>query len=218
MRSNQHPALHPNQVPPSEGTRDNSEAAEIGGVLHSTATRISLAMTTTATDALEIPRDPSEIFGELLERNHRVCKRCYTRIKRRAARPWTHGKKWEDVGAHLEHQDDDGRLGRYFETEPLGDRTTDAHPPGEGSGTSTACSCGAVEPHRSPPTRSRSDAVDAAFGISRTLHEFGVNHGTPLLVGEVSRLKTEPETAGNDFETFRRATARAVRVTRTAQR
>ena len=63
-----------------------------------------------------------------------------------------------------------------------------------------------------PETRSKQNARDAAVNLTTTLHELGVDHDWVHLVERVVELKSQPDTAGNDFECFRCATAEAIRA------
>jgi hypothetical protein len=156
---------------------------------------------------------PLEIFPELVERNHEVCKRCYTRVRERQPYPWRQGDQHGDRAAFVDYVDDGSRLGAYEETVTLDDRVQEAAPPDE-IGTTTACRCGAIETHRTPETRSTADAVRAAAGISQTLSELDIAHDWLVLFDRVRELKSRPAFAGDDFRTFRRATAQAVYVAR----
>lgn len=100
----------------------------------------------------------------------------------------------------------------FYEDDLVEDRNVRAHPPGESADTSSrACwNCGTVETHRTPPTRTREEAVEAAAGISVTLDEYGVEHDWLFLLGRVDELKRDPDYAGDDFATFERAVAEAI--------
>lgn len=154
-----------------------------------------------------------ESFDHIAEDGREVCKRCYTRVRERQPYPWIRGDQHGDRAAFVEYIDDGSRLGVYEETTTLDDRVQEAAPPDE-SGTTTACRCGAIETHRTPKTRSKADAVRAAAGISQTLSELDIAHDWLILLARVRELKSRPAYAGDDFRTFRRATAQAVHVAR----
>lgn len=160
------------------------------------------------------PADPLDVYPELVERNDEVCKRCYTIIRKRVEYPWVKGEAHGDRAAFVTSVDDGSWLGCYEEQRELVDRIQSAAPPGKELGTTTACRCGAIETHEEPDTRSAEDAIRAAAGISQTLTELEVAHDWFVLLARVRELKTRPSFAGNDFRTFRRATAQAVHVAR----
>ncbi|QBI90084.1 CxxC motif protein [Halobacterium phage ChaoS9] len=164
-------------------------------------------------DRLEIPDDPRRIFKKVIAENDHVCQECYQRLRRYQEFPWRVGVERHNVLAFVEEDLPDGSewnyLDReYFESikleERLGRTYTDA-------GKGTYCTgCGTMDPHRSPSTRSAERARDDAVQLTVTLHEYGVDHDWVHLVERVQELKRQPETAGNDFECFKRATAEAV--------
>lgn len=175
-----------------------------------------------ATDALETPDDPSEIFETLVADPSRCCQQCYRRLNRQEefdhATGREHGSILSFVWFDLPSSEPDWNTAdrEYFERVQLPNRSERVNPPGGRPGESrSACGfCGAVEPHRSPSTRSREEALGAAAGISATLQEFAVSHNPLALVVEVGDLKRDPDHAGDDFKTFRKATARAVEAGR----
>lgn len=168
-------------------------------------------------DATDIPDSPGAVFRELVETNTRVCRHCYRRLRQRRRVPHDAGREFPDYLSYLDtHLPDDADwdlLDReYFETVQLPDRLLGAHPPTEGAHESTtACAhCGEVDHHRTPPPRSKRDAVDAAINVSVTLEEYGVRVDWVHLVERVRELKSQPGLAGDDFEVFGRATSEAV--------
>lgn len=193
----------------------HSEAG-IAGVLNSYQyLTMSTTPSSTSTSIYRGRRpDPLDVFPELVECNPEVCKRCYARIRERRPYPWEPGRRHGDRAAYIDHVDDGSWLGAYEESENLNDRIQQAAPPGDAICTMTACRCGAIETHRTPETRSAEDAVRAAAGISQTLTELGIGHDWFVLLARVRELKHRPEFAGDDFRTFRRATAQAVHVER----
>ncbi|WP_324757057.1 hypothetical protein [Haloarcula montana] len=173
-----------------------------------------------ATDDVDVPDDPEDVFETLVADPSLCCQQCYRRV--RARYEFDHG--WgRDVGDILSFVDYDLPEGavdwntadrEYWEEAELADRREEAHPPGD-DGSGKACSfCGAVDHHRSPSTRSREEALEAAVGIVATLIEFGAAHNPLVLLVEVADLKRDPDYAGDDYETFRLAVARAVRAGR----
>lgn len=164
-------------------------------------------------DRLEIPDDPRRIFRKVIAENDHVCQECYQRLRRYQEFPWEVGIERHDVLAFVEEDLPDGAkwdyLDReYFESIELHDRLGPAY---TDAGKSSYCTgCGTMDPHRSPPTRSAERARDDAVQLTVTLHEYGVDHDWVHLVERVQELKREPETAGDDFECFKRATTEAV--------
>jgi hypothetical protein len=169
-------------------------------------------------DAVEIPDEPGRVFPELVERNDCVCKNCYRRLKRKESYPHKQGYDHGDLAAWVEAElppDAEFEIAEreYFETVEIADRSPRAYVPGPNATQAkrSACwNCGATEPHRKPTTRSRSDALTAAANVSVTLDEYHVAHDRFALVSTVDRRKRHPATSGDDFETFRSATAAAV--------
>jgi len=165
-------------------------------------------------DKLEIPDDPDRVFGEVVERNDRVCKHCYRRLRRKVTFPRDVGLDHGDLMSFVEHVLPDGAKWnlldrKYYERVELPQRVEGVY---DDTGKSRYCTnCGTVDTHRTPPTRSKEQAFEAAVNVSTTLHELGVAHDWVHLVERVRELKGQPETAGNDFECFRRATAEAIR-------
>lgn len=174
-----------------------------------------------ASDHDAVPDDPRRIFPDLVADASRCCQQCFRRLGSRRRFPDEPGRAYGELLSFVDvtHPEDaDWELldAEYWETERERERTTAAAPPsGEPASTTTACAfCGAVDAHRSPATRSREAAIEAAAGISATLTELAVSHNPLVLLVEVSDLKQTPETAGDDFETFRTAVDRAVRAAR----
>lgn len=175
-----------------------------------------------ATDAIDVSEDPSEIFGTLVANASLCCQQCYRRLSRQESFDHETGREhggvlsfvWFDLPSSEPNWNTADR--EYFERVQLPDRTDRVNPPGDRPGESrSACNfCGAVDPHRSPSTRSREEAIAAAGGISATLTEFGVAHNPLSLLVEVADLKRTPDYAGDDFATFQLATARAVEAGR----
>lgn len=179
------------------------------------------SVTSVPSDALqEIPDDPMEIFGAVIERNDAVCKHCYRRLG--CVRPYPFEQGFEHhailgfVDEDLPPDRDWEYLDReYHEQVRDRDRYEGAFVPADELDKSNACwSCGEIDHHRTPPTRSRGEAIRAAAGASVTLLEYGVAHDWVLLLARVGELKREPDYAGDDFGTFRQALAEAVRVVR----
>lgn len=172
--------------------------------------------TSIAVDDVEVPSDPDDIFGDVVANASLCCQQCYRRLRARRRFPDEQGHRHGDllsfVDAELPEGADWEIIGtEYYTTDPVDDRLERMHPPDEAdSGSGCGC-CGAVEPHRSPSTRSRSEALQAAVGIVRTLSELGVAHDPLALLVEVGECKRDPNLAGDDFETFRTAVARSVR-------
>jgi len=170
-----------------------------------------------ATDDVDVPENPEDVFETLVADPGLCCQQCFRRIRARKDFPHSWGRS---VGAVLsfvdydlpEHEPRWNTADRtYVESERLNHRTEEAAPPDENLETTSACKhCGAVDTHRSPLTRSRSEALKAAVGIIATLTEFGAAHDPLALLVEVGEHKRTPEFAGDDFETFRTAVARAV--------
>lgn len=163
-------------------------------------------------DELDIPEDPTEVFPEVAERNNRVCRNCYRRLRRKAAFPWPAGEDYGSVLAYVDFDAPSGRpgerLGEYYERLKLPQRLESAHT--DGGSTLYCTNCGSMDPHRTPSTRSKTEARDAAITLSTTLHEFGVDHDWVHLVERVRELKSQPNTAGDDHHCFTQATADAI--------
>jgi len=164
-------------------------------------------------DRLEIPDDPRRIFREVIAENDHVCQECYQRLRRYQNFPWEVGIERHGILAYVEEDLPEGAkwdyLDReYFESVKIHDRLGRAY---TDSGKGSYCTgCGTMDPHRSPPTRSAERARDDAVQLTVTLHEYGIDHDWVHLVERVQELKRQPETAGDDFECFKRATAEAV--------
>ena len=164
-------------------------------------------------DRLEIPDDPRRIFKSVIAENDHVCQECYQRLRRYEEFPWEVGIEQHTVLAFVEEDLPEGAkwdyLDReYFESIKIHDRLDRAY---TDDGKGTYCTgCGTMDPHRSPSTRSAERARDDAVQLTVTLHEYGVDHDWVHLVERVLELKRQPETAGDDFECFSRATAEAV--------
>ena len=164
-------------------------------------------------DALKIPDDPARVFGEVVERNDRVCRNCYRRLRRKATFPRNAGLDYGHLLSYVDHVLPEGAkwdlLDReYYESLTLPQRVGSAHT--DDGQTSYCTNCGTMDPHRTPETRSKQNARDAAVNLTTTLHELGVDHDWVHLVERVVELKSQPDTAGNDFECFKRATTEAV--------
>jgi hypothetical protein len=168
---------------------------------------------------LEIPDDPDDVFDDVIAGNPLVCQRCYCRLHREREFVARVGDRAGDLLTYVdvEFPDWDWELSEreYYQREVLEerlDRVALPDVPATSASTSACWNCGAVEHYRSPAdTRSRSEAVTAAAGVTQTLTEFDVPHDWPVLLKAVDELKTRPATAGDDHECFRRATAAAVR-------
>lgn len=174
-----------------------------------------------AVDDVTIPDALDDVFPELVADASRCCQQCYHRLRSRRRFPHEAGVELGGILSFVaydlpEAEPQWNTVDReYYETAIVGGRTEQAHPPGECNESRQACKmCGAVEPHRSPSTRSRSEALQAAVGISRTLQELAVAHNPLALLVEVGDLKQDPDYAGDDFATFQTATARAIRAGR----
>lgn len=173
-----------------------------------------------ATDEVEVPEDPDDVFREVVATPELCCQRCYHRLRSRHRFPDEAGYNYSGLLAYVEAVIPDGAdweiLGtEYITTDPIDDRLEEMHPPADTNDSRHGCGvCGAVRPHRSPSTRSRSEAVQAAVGISVTLQELGVAHNPLALLVEVDTAKRDPDLAGDDFAVFRQATARAIRAGR----
>ena len=168
---------------------------------------------------LKIPDDPEDVFADVVAGNPLVCQRCYCRLRRERAFAPRVGDRAGDLLTYVDVElgDWDWELSEreYYEREVLEERLDEVALPDvpAAQAEKSACwSCGAVEHSRSPPgTRSRSEAITAAAGVTQTLTEVGVPHDWPVLLKAVDKLKTRPATAGDDHQCFRRATAAAVR-------
>jgi hypothetical protein len=166
-------------------------------------------------DALEIPDDPARVFGEVVERNDRVCRNCYRRLRRKATFPQTAGLDYGDVLSYVDWVSPTGSewdlLDReYYERLTLPQRLGPAY--SDDGKTSYCRNCGTMDPHRTPTTRSKQNARDVAINLTTTLHELGIDHDWVYLVERVVELKSQPDTAGDDFACFRRATAEAIQT------
>jgi len=176
-----------------------------------------MSTTNSTSDQTEIPDSPDRVFGAVIERNSGVCKKCYRRLRRRERIPQKIGFAHRETQAFVDEILPDGsEFGiadlEYFEQVELDDRFEDARPPDEIGETSACANCGAVDYYRTPDTRSRSEAVDAAAGISVTLDELGVEHDWVALLETADELKQDPDYAGDDFGTFSEAVATAIRL------
>jgi len=164
-------------------------------------------------DALDIPDDPGRVFGEVVERNDRVCRHCYRRLRRKATFPRNVGLDYGEILSFVDHVLPQGSrfnlLDReYYERVELPQRLGDAY---DDDGHTSYCrNCGSMDPHRTPPTRSKQDARDAAVNLTTTLHELGIDQDWVHLVERVLELKSQPDTAGDDFTCFQCATAEAI--------
>lgn len=172
-----------------------------------------------AADEVVVPDDPADIYPDVVANAQLCCQRCYRRLRSRRRFPDAAGYDYSGLLAFVDVDLPPGAdwqvLGtEYYTTDPVGDRLERMHPPDDAD-SSTGCGvCGAVDPHRSPSTRSRDEALRAAVGISVTLQELSVAHSPLALLVEVGDLKRDPDHAGDDFATFRTAVARAVRAGR----
>lgn len=166
-------------------------------------------------ETFDIPDDPDAVFTTVISED-RVCQRCYSRLRRHTTYPRSKGFDHERVATFVEAANPDAdHLDREFLERVAVPNAFDSADGEVAEGTTTCCAtCGTLEPHRSPPTRSRDDARRHAINLSATLRELGVCHDWMLLVGLVDELKTRPAYAGNDCETFRDATSRAVQRAR----
>jgi len=172
-----------------------------------------------AADAVEIPDDPEDVFPDVVADGGRCCQRCFSRLRSEHPLPDRVGQDYGDLmsfvvrdlppGAQWDRLEAD-----WYETVQERDRLESMYPPGETTSATGCRTCGAVEPHSSPLTRSRSEALQAAVGISVTLQELGCAHNPLALLVEVADLKRDPDYAGDDFATFRLASERAVRAGR----
>jgi hypothetical protein len=172
-----------------------------------------------ANDEVEIPESPEEVFPKVLANASLCCQQCYRRLRSQHRLPKHVGQDHGDLMSFVTMDLPPGARweileAEWFETVQLRERLEKMHPPGESDSGTGCCFCGAVRPHRSPPTRSRSEAIRAAVGISMTLQELSVAHNPLALLVEVGEAKRDPDMAGDDFSTFRTATERAVRAGR----
>jgi len=172
-----------------------------------------------AVDDVEVPSDPEDVFPDIVANASLCCQQCYRRLRARRRFPDDAGYRYSDllsfVDAELPAGADWEIIGtEYYTTDPVDDRLERMHPPDDADSGTGCSACGAVEPHRSPSTRSRSEALQAAVGVSVTLQELGVAHNPLALLVEVGECKRDPDLAGDDFETFRTAIARAIRAGR----
>ncbi|GGO01726.1 hypothetical protein [Haloarcula pellucida] len=171
-----------------------------------------------ATDDVGVPDDPADVFEQLVADASLCCQQCYRRIRARHNFSHQWGRDVGDILSFVDYELPEGEPEwnttdrEYHEEELLSERTVQANPPGDDLDSGSACAnCGAVDAHRSPSTRSREEALQAAVGIIATLTEFGVAHDPLALIVEVGELKQNPDYAGDDFATFATAVARAVR-------
>jgi hypothetical protein len=172
-----------------------------------------------ATDDVEIPDTPGDVFETLLANASLCCQQCYRRLRARRRFPADAGYRYADLLSFVDAELPDGAdwelLGtEYYTTDGVDERLERMHPPGEDTSRTGCAVCGAVEPHRSPSTRSRSEALQAAVGIAASLQEWGVAHNPLALLVEVADCKRDSDMAGDDFGTFARATERAIRAGR----
>ena len=174
-----------------------------------------------ATDDVEVPEQPRDVFEQLVADPSLCCQQCYRRIRARHNFNHDWGRRIGDILSFVDYDLPEGEPRwntsdrEYHEQEELADRTEHANPPGDELDSGSACGfCGAVDSHRSPSTRSRSEALEAAVGIITTLTEWGCSHDPLALVVEVGDLKRDPDYAGDDFGTFSTAVERAVRAGR----
>jgi len=174
-----------------------------------------------ATGDVDVPDRPEDIFETLVADPALCCQQCYRRIRARHHFDHGWGRRVGDILSFVDYDLPEGEPAwntadrEYSELEQLEARTEHANPPGDDLDSASACGlCGAVDSHRSPSTRSRSEALKAAVGIIATLTEFGCAHDPLALLVEVGDLKRDPDYAGDDFATFRTAVARAVRAGR----
>ncbi|EMA19025.1 hypothetical protein [Haloarcula argentinensis] len=174
-----------------------------------------------ATDDVDVPDQPEVVFETLVADPSLCCQQCYRRIRAQHNFGHNWGRSVGDILCFVEYDLPEGEPRwntadrEYHEQEQLAGRTEYANPPGDNLDSSTACAfCGAVDTHRSPSTRSRSEALEAAVGIIATLTEFGAAHDPLALLVEVGELKRDPDYAGDDFGTFSTAVARAVKAGR----
>lgn len=162
-------------------------------------------------ETFDEPGDPSSVFVAVVD-DDRVCQECYSRLRRHTPYPRERGFDHAKVASYIQAANPESdRLDREFVERVLVPDRVDGADGEVAEGRTTCCAtCGTLEPHRSPPTRSRDDARRHAINLSATLRELGVRHDWLLLVGLVDELKAHPSYAGDDFKTFRDATARAV--------
>ena len=172
---------------------------------------------------IDVPDNPGAIFRDVIEQNDQVCRNCYRRLRTRERYPNVQGDRHHDRYAFVDYELPSGSrfdvLDRvYYEDVELPGRTERAYPPADqaASGSRACWNCGAIDYHRTPPTRSKRGAVEAAINVSITLHEFGIDHDWLYLVGRVQDLKSQPSTAGDDFACFGRAVSEAVDAARLA--
>ncbi len=172
---------------------------------------------------IELPSAPEAIFRDLIAENHRVCSRCYTRLRRTEPLPFEVGDTHHDL-AHYIYRDrpspHDSAYPRldteYFEQPTLPGRRPRGYPaPKSGAanelrGSRYCANCGEFDPERNISRRSIAEVVDVAPNISQTLTEYGVVHDWPFFLALVPRLKRSSLTDGDDHATFRLAVTRAV--------
>jgi len=163
-------------------------------------------------DDRDLPRDPGSVFKALVS-SDRLCQHCFRRLRRLEEFPHETGYANREILAYVEEVLPDGSSAfdildrEYYESVELPERLNTTV--GEGS---YCTNCGSLDPHRSPDTRSKEDARNHAINLSTTLHELGINHDWMVLVAQVVVAKSNPSTAGDDFECFRRATEKAIEV------
>lgn len=166
-------------------------------------------------EAFDEPSNADAVFEAVIA-DGRVCQQCYSFLWRHTSYPRSKGSDHERVATFVKAVNPDADLldRKFVERVAVPDAFEAAD--GEvAEGVTTCCAtCGTLEPHRSPPTRSRADARRHAINLSATLRDLGVCHDWLLLVGLVDALKTEPAYAGDDFATFRDAVSRSVEKAR----
>lgn len=171
-------------------------------------------------ELVDVPDDPDDVFGAVIERNDLVCRQCYCRLRRRFEIESLTGDERHEISSYVDYELPEGYKWEwaervYYETETIANRSLDAHHPDNDAAhpEDSACwNCGSIDTARTPRTRSKPDAVQAAANISMTLEEYDVAHDWFVLLARVKTFKSDPDMAGDDFGVFSAAVADAIRA------
>lgn len=169
-------------------------------------------------DRTAIPAALDDLFDVLIYRNSRVCTSCFTRLARLEHFPDQAGFEYGDLLMFVESNLPEGAKFdildiEYLEQVRFRTRQERAYPPGATASRSSAVacsSCGAVHPQKSPPPRSREQAMTDALTLSDTLTEYGVVHDWITLLKRVKQFKRTPRLASRDRDIFAAATALSI--------
>lgn len=174
----------------------------------------------------DLPPDVDDVtaesaFDQLIAENPAVCHRCLRRLARYDEYPQEKGHQHHDVAANVEYTEPadaegvaamNAREYRIRTLEPArvewdapdaGDDPTDGERP-ECSACGTPWRCAAPSFGRPYPAERFREIVE---NLSRTLHEYGVDHDAAALRGTALELKTNSYESGHsDEKILRRAT------------